>query len=710
MREGVLKGSITIDDFLNIISGHFRFGISLGAPAELMYNNAYYHPGEVLGFVREFTLPEIRGAGALDTYEPAIDAMIALSQTDDFSKQKAKRDYEPYWLTDDKYSQFIGQFSPHEIEDMMYDIIRIVTNDDDPYKGLKDEYNQKALDALYDMDDMIEQQDDPLMAASLVAIAGNALDFANMEAFGEISEKGFSFVDEIGRILQPDTHLVRNDYTSLIERLNSKPNQKIAYAIDNAGEIITDFPLLKRLLEMGHSVVLITRDKHTVNDVSYSDALDLFDREDVRAYFTDLSGNSLLDGAFEITHSGSNVTGTDLRRATRSFVDIWQQADIRLLKGQGNYETLRYYPMKQDMFFLVKIKDPLATARQYAKGDVLIEYRSLNPLIAAYQDDEIDDIISRFRNNLSPQERASIAEFLVFYLDNLSTQADLLTADGNTTRIRELFGQARILLNAATSIPEINTELMGIIHRKIRNDSIISEFLIEYTDLPAGLVNPVQQQNEQFVVIDFASIPATDLSYVYEMIASLEAQRDESDVQVRWVVFSADHSVREIMEALLRRKFYRPGMEIIGQDTMAAVDVTGRIKKVQQIIETSLTSQAIDSNSLKVLAANSLDAEFCARNNMMVLQLDPQKSISQMTDFIAALISMDSFIHGGKIPDLVMESPKTGAIHSVSDILTLQGAVSNTNLLGNVLRLQPSQPAKQHLRRIEHRRVLDSAI
>ncbi|MDX9703115.1 MAG: ARMT1-like domain-containing protein [Candidatus Auribacterota bacterium] len=710
LQEGILKGSLTPEHFLDIIAGHFRFGVSLGAPSELMYNNAYYHPGEVLGFVREFTLPEIRGASALNTYESAIDTMIMLSKTDDFSKQKAK-EILAILLTDKKYADFIGRFSPHALEDMMYDVIRIITGDNDPYQQLKDEYNHKALDSLDEMDAMISNQQEPLLASALVAIAGNALDFAHMETFGEISEKGFSFVDEIGRILQPDTNLVRNDYAYLIERLNAKPNQRIVYAIDNAGEIITDLPFLKRLLQMGHSIVLVTRDKHTVNDISYEDALRLFGREDIRNYFTDYAENSLLEhGAFEIIHSGSNVTGTDLRRATRKFVDVWQQADLRLLKGQGNYETLRYYPMKHDMFFLVKVKDPLATARNYEKGDILIEYRALNPLIGAYQTGNIDQVIQNFRNDLTDHELSLATEFLVFYLDHLSTQADLLTADGNTQSIRELLDQARVILDRAVSIPAINAELLGIIQRKIRNESLISDFLFEYVSVHTGLVSVPQVYQEQFVVIDFSAIPETDLSYVYELISSLESQRSPSEVSVRWVIFSADHSVREMMEELLRRKFYRPGMDIIGKDTLDSVEADGKIRKIELVISSYLTSRSIESSALKILTADDLDAAYCALNNMMVLKIDPRGSMLQMSDFIAALISIDSFIHGGKIPNLIVESPKTGSIHNISDMLSLRGGVSSANLMGSVLRLQPSQPVKQNLQRIEHRRALENSI
>ena len=715
LREALLSDKMTIDEFLEYIVEHYVRMSELGAPSELLYNSEYYHPGEVLGYVKNF--PQIHGTNVLGTHGPAGQKIIAESRTDEVVKQKASEVIEAL-LTSQEYKTFIDSLAPHELEDMMYDILRIVTNDDDPYNALKNEYNQKGLDSLADMDAMIHDQPDPLYAASLVAIAGNALDFADMKAHAELSESGFSFVDEIAKILGPDQHIVRNDYKALLDRLNEKPNQKIIYAIDNAGEIITDLPLIKLLIQMGHQVILTTRDKHTVNDVSYADALDLFANPQVVGYFVGEDGQSILTNEnFRIIHSGSNVTGTDLRRATPEFIQEWQNADIRLLKGQGNYETLRYYPMRQDMYFLVKVKEPQATARQYKKGDVLIEHRIPNSIVGSYMTDGISAVGDKLHFGLNLKELDDFKEFIKFYLDYLSTRVNDLSILGDNTQITENFVEAREFLNRLKDHPQLKDSLMANIEIVMGRTDTLDILLSEFVE-PAvnGVESSAQIMNEQFIVIDFQAVPDGDLGYLDQLLNSLaETRLDESAVNVKWAIFSDRLNTIDIMEELMRRKFYQPGMQIIGKDRLEffknKLEFKSAIDGVYQMVNSEFASSQLVPTAVKVITDNNHSAQFFANKNSIVIQIDSQDKFTKLSDFISGIVSIDSIIHGGKVPNLTVNTIDGSTAYTLADLLADgQTAVSADELTGKILGIKPSKPRKEKLRDFRLDRVVETAL
>ena len=710
LKNAVLSGAISDSEFLDIILTYFRPGIDIGAPEGIMLNNEFYHPGEVLGFVRDIPITR-NGKQVTDTHIPVGERIIDLCRTDEAAKNKA-RDLMALLLSEGKYRDLIADFAPHELEDMMYEIIRIVTDDDDPYVDLKAEYNQKGLDDLDEINRIINESEDPLKAASLVAIAGNALDFADLAAHDELHEQGFSFVGAITEILDPDQTIVKDDFSSLADRLKAKPNQTIMYAIDNAGEIITDFPLLKQLLLMGHTVHLVTRDKHTVNDVSFADAQELFARDDVKAFFVDQAGNSLLtEDKFILTHSGSNVTGTDLRRAPESFIDLWQNADVRILKGQGNYETLRYYPMVQDMFFLVKVKDPVATANVYAKGDVLIEHKTPNPLIAKFMESSlaVNDFI---KPSLSENELDLLEDFFEFYLDYLGINLDRLSLANDINGASELMHKSRELLDKAMEIPVVRVSLLEKFHRKIRNNSPAATFLMQFADTDDLHIdsNVINEADRQVIAIDLSVIPQTDLSQVIEIFNSIKKNR-LSSANVQLVVYSSDFDSQDIISELLRRKIYFDGMAIVGKDNLTGLKPDANmVDKVKSVLENRMGGIVVDADKIKLITANRIDAVHAVNNNMFVIQLTKQDVLTSVTDFMQALISADSLINGGKMSDVQVLNINNGQQFPLSALQTVSGKLFSSSLKGKILQIQPNEPQKAKLKKLYLRREVDRAI
>ena len=86
--------------------------------------------------------------------------------------------------------------SPPEISTEVHRIIREVTSCDDPYKKIKNEQNQTALDFYPKLKNLISSSDDRLKTAVKLAIAGNVIDFG--------TPNRFDINDTIDRILKTD--------------------------------------------------------------------------------------------------------------------------------------------------------------------------------------------------------------------------------------------------------------------------------------------------------------------------------------------------------------------------------------------------------------------------------------------------------------------------------------------------------------------------
>ncbi len=64
-----------------------------------------------------------------------------------------------------------------------------------------------------------------------------------------------------------------------------------------------------------------------------------------------------LEHCTNLVSTGCNAPGLIIDECTTQFKDIFNNADIVISKGQGNYETLS--EAKREMFFLLKAKCPV---------------------------------------------------------------------------------------------------------------------------------------------------------------------------------------------------------------------------------------------------------------------------------------------------------------------------------------------------------------
>jgi len=230
--------------------------------------------------------------------------------------------------------------SPAENGTKVYQIVFDETGVSDPYHAIKRQHIDDALAILPELEAIVEDSDDPLLAAIRIAVAGNIIDLG-------IPDK-INLVEDIRKILKQDFALF--DYKQFREKLDKASS--VLYLGDNSGESVFDTVLIKALKK---PVVYAVREHPVINDVTYDEAV--------------LSG---LDKVAEIVSSGTSAPGTILHLCSNEFIDRFNKADMIISKGQGNYEGLS--DETNPVFFLLKAKcEPIANDLGVHPGDIVLK-------------------------------------------------------------------------------------------------------------------------------------------------------------------------------------------------------------------------------------------------------------------------------------------------------------------------------------------------
>ena len=219
--------------------------------------------------------------------------------------------------------------SPPAAAQMIHRHIREITGDPDPYRDAKKKSNHYALKMRPGLSEIVERSIDPLRTALLYAIAGNVIDFGTNGNLDESAVK--SVLDNAS--LDPFTGRI-GTFRSTVEKAGS-----ILYLTDNAGEIVFDRLLIEKL--PSDKITVSVRGGPVINDATMADA--------------HAAG---LPELVNVIDNGSDAPGTILEDCSEEFRNCFEQSDLIIAKGQGNYETLIGTESKQ-IFFLLRIKCPL---------------------------------------------------------------------------------------------------------------------------------------------------------------------------------------------------------------------------------------------------------------------------------------------------------------------------------------------------------------
>lgn len=212
--------------------------------------------------------------------------------------------------------------TPAEIASEVHALVRELTGKDDPYMRVKRESTEKALSLLPELRRIVAEADDPLESAVRMSIAGNIIDFGPgpeydlWEVVERVQKQPFA-VDRMAEL------------KAAIESASS-----ILYLGDNAGEAVFDKVLIEML---DKPVTYVVKGGPVLNDVTLQDALD-----------------AGLDEVAEIIDNGNRIIGTVISAGSPAFLERFNNAELILSKGMGNYETLS--AVDAPIFFLLQVK------------------------------------------------------------------------------------------------------------------------------------------------------------------------------------------------------------------------------------------------------------------------------------------------------------------------------------------------------------------
>ena len=234
--------------------------------------------------------------------------------------------------------------TPPEVAADVYEMMALIAKKTDLYEKHKKISTQKALSYVPFLEQKILQSSTKLLTATKIAIAGNVIDLA--------AEIEFDLADEIEKIFETD--FGHNDFEKLQKMLE---NAKTLLIIgDNVGEHIFDYLFTQTLQEIYPLLYIsyMVRGVPIINDITIKEAKE--------AGFDKLC--NLID-------SGVNTPGFIYNRANEKSQKLFDEADVVITKGMGNYECLSPSPRK-NLCYLLKVKcSVVASSLEKNLGDIV---------------------------------------------------------------------------------------------------------------------------------------------------------------------------------------------------------------------------------------------------------------------------------------------------------------------------------------------------
>lgn len=257
-----------------------------------------------------------------------------LKQAVEASKM-ATNNEEVRWEILKKASSLISIFpneeTPPALGKAIHSIVRDCSKSSDPYRRVKDEYNHKALNLIPFIDKTIEvSQDRFITAVKFLAIA-NIIDFGPFNA-DQI---------DLNKMFNSKLESEFKGKVSIQSFINSiKKANNILYVADNCGEIVIDTYFINNFLS-DKEVTLSVKGSPILNDATRKDLEHLC-----------LSKN------ITVIDNGDNAPGTILKNCSQDFLDSYKNADLVILKGQGNFEGVGK-PERKNVYSILVAKCPV---------------------------------------------------------------------------------------------------------------------------------------------------------------------------------------------------------------------------------------------------------------------------------------------------------------------------------------------------------------
>ncbi len=228
----------------------------------------------------------------------------------------------------DMSTAFDPKYSPPEAASDVYEKMAEIANKTDLYDEVKTLSTQKAKTFMPSLRKRIDSSNDKLLTAVKVAVAGNVIDLA--------AEVSFDLDEELAKIFE-----TKFDYDDVEPLRTSLANAStLLYIGDNVGEHLFDYLTIETLqmLYPNLHISYMVRGNPIINDVTMKEA-----RE------------AGFEALCDLVDSGVNTPGFVYERANVQSQKLFDEADLVITKGMGNYECLSPSP-RSNLVYLLKVK------------------------------------------------------------------------------------------------------------------------------------------------------------------------------------------------------------------------------------------------------------------------------------------------------------------------------------------------------------------
>lgn len=208
---------------------------------------------------------------------------------------------------------------------------------EDPYREEKLQATKKAL-SLYPRIirklDGIADFKNKMKECCYRVFGGNTVDLGSVEISRQLSRKSLQYSDIMKRVRRKKWFL--DHFDVWMEKLSNTAHtgSPILFFVDNAGHdfVCGCIPMARTLAETGFTVLLITNETPSLNDVTFEEALVIFNRLQT----LDTTLRSMKDRTrIRIISNGNRVPGIDFRYVGGLVNMDSRKSAMMILEGQG---------------------------------------------------------------------------------------------------------------------------------------------------------------------------------------------------------------------------------------------------------------------------------------------------------------------------------------------------------------------------------------
>jgi uncharacterized protein with ATP-grasp and redox domains len=230
-----------------------------------------------------------------------------------------------------------------ELATAIHRLARKSLNNKDLYFTEKQNANAQLI-KLYDTwQNIIKNSLNPIHTAAKLAVVGNIIDYGAHLLQDDM-------IGQINNLLQKT--LAVDNSNELFDAI--KNAKSILYLADNNGEIIFDKLFIETINHP--NITVAVRGEAVINDVTVSDV-----------------ENIGLNKICKIISNGYDAPSTILKYCSKEFIDTYNNADLIIAKGQGNFEGL-IDENRENLFFMLMAKcTPMANILNVKTGDLIIK-------------------------------------------------------------------------------------------------------------------------------------------------------------------------------------------------------------------------------------------------------------------------------------------------------------------------------------------------